>query len=332
MSVFAPTLVNLWRTIESYGIDPSPLFEAEDIIVKLPIDPVVRVPYEKIDRIRAKAVKLSGDEAFGLRTASSYVASQLGALGYAWQASLTLRKACSRLQRFIRVVNDKAVVCVEDEGVNMVVTLKLDVDSKSVMVRDDAALAVITKMCRLVGGDSFRLHSVSFKHPAPRDIKPYFEYFGCELNFDQPENQLLIPLSLADEVLTGANPELAMLNDQVVTRRLALLDRGDIVARVQSELLDQLPNGSISDDSVAAALHMSVRTMHRKLVEADSNFRSLLVDTRRSLAEMYIMDNSLTLTEISLLLGFSEPSSFSRAFKNWTGSAPSEARLAHQED
>ena len=328
MSVFAPTLVILWRTIASYGIDPAPLFAAEDINVKLPIDPGVRVPFVKIDRIRSKMAKLTGDEALGLRAASVYVPSQLGALGYAWQASLTLRKACSRLQRFSRVVNERAVVQVEDRDGCMVVSLKLDVPSENETVRDDSALSMVTMMCRLVSGDQFRLQAVNFKHLEPRDIKPYFEYFGCQLNFDQAENQLLIPLSLVDEVLAGANPELAMLNDQVVTRRLALLDRSDIVARVQSELLDQLPNGNISDDSVAASLHMSVRTMHRKLTNADSNFRSLLVETRRNLAEQYILDNSLTLTEISLLLGFSEPSSFSRAFKSWTGTAPSEARQA----
>jgi len=328
MSVFAPTLVILWRTIESYGIDPAPLFAAEDINVKLPIDPGVRIPFEKIDRIRSKTKKLTGDEALGLRAASVYVPSQLGALGYAWQASLTLRKACSRLQRFSRVVNEKAVVNLEDRDGCMVVTLKLEIPSESETVRDDSALSMLTMMCRLVSGDQFRLQAVNFKHSEPRDIKPYFEYFGCQLNFDQAENQLLIPLSLADEVLAGANPELAMLNDQVVTRRLALLDRNDIVARVQSELLDQLPIGNVSDDSVAASLHMSVRTMHRKLTEANSNFRALLVKTRRNLAEQYILDNSLTLTEISLLLGFSEPSSFSRAFKSWTGKAPSEARLA----
>jgi len=73
---------------------------------------------------------------------------------------------------------------------------------------------------------------------------------------------------------------------------------------------------------------MSVRTMHRKLAEVNNNFRAILVEMRRSLAEQYILDNSLTLTEISLLLGFSEPSSFSRAFKSWTGTAPSEARQA----
>ena len=180
----------------------------------------------------------------------------------------------------------------------------------------------------MISGDHFRLLAVNFKRSEPRDIKPYFEFFGCPLNFDQAENQLMIPLQLADEVLAGASPELALLNDQVVTRRLALIDRNDIVARVQAAILEQLPLGSISDESVAETLHMSVRTMHRKLLEVDNNFRSLLVEMRRNLAEMYILDNSLTLTEISLLLGFSEPSSFSRAFKNWTGTAPSEARQA----
>ncbi|MDX2428815.1 MAG: AraC family transcriptional regulator [Xanthomonadales bacterium] len=332
MSVFAPSMIILWKTIESCGVDPEPLFAAEDIRPKLPIDPSMRMPYEKIDRIRAKAVKLCGDEAIGIRSASVYSASQLGALGYAWQVSMSLRNAFTRLERFIRVVNDKAVVLVENLDDIMVVTIRLDVPSENLSARDDSALAIITRMCTLVYGDSFRLQGVNFKHPAPRDFKPYFEFFACQLNFDQADNQLLIPLSIADDLLVGANPELALLNDQVVTRRLALLDRNDIVARVQSALMEQLPNGQVSDDSVAFALHMSVRTMHRKLADANQNFRTLLVEMRRNLAEMYILDKSLTLTEISLLLGFSEPSSFSRAFKSWTGSAPSEIRQARSDD
>lgn len=332
MSVFAPTIIILWKTIESYGIDPEPLFAAENIKPKLPIDPSLRMPYEKIDRIRTKALKLCNDEAIGIRSASVYASSHLGALGYAWQASMTLRNAFKRLERFIRVVNDKAVVVVENQDDCMVATLRLDVPSESLSARDDSALATITKMCKLVYGDGFRLQAVNFKHSAPRDPKPYFEFFACQLNFDQADNQLFIPLSIADDMLVGANPELALLNDQVVTRRLALLDRNDIVARVQSALMEQLPNGQVSDDLVASALHMSVRTMHRKLADVDQNFRTLLVEIRRNLAELYIMDNSLTLTEISLLLGFSEPSSFSRAFKSWTGSAPSEIRQARSEE
>ncbi len=327
MTVFAPTMINLWSTIESYGIDPAPLFAEESIHLQLPIDPSLRVPFEKIDRIRARAVKLTGDEAFGLRSAEVYLPSQLGALGYAWQASLTLRKACQRLGRFVRIVNDQAVVQVADRDGCMVVTLALNVSSENESVRDGGALALVTRMCRLVYGDRFRLQSVNFRQSAPRDIKPFYEYFGCPLSFDQADNQLLIPQSLADEILSGANPELAVLNDQVIVRRLALMDRSNIVARVQAALMEQLPHGNTSDETVADALYMSVRTMHRKLADVNSNFRAILVETRRNLAEMYIHDNSLTLTEISLLLGFSEPSSFSRAFKNWTGKAPSEARL-----
>lgn len=326
MSVFAPGVVNLWKSIESYGVDPAPLFAAENIKIQLPIDPCLRVPYVKIDRLRAKAVDLCGDEAFGLRSAEVYLPSQLGALGYAMLASLTLRKACMRLERFIRVVNDKAVVRITDRDGCMVVRLSLKVGSACEFARDDGALALVTKMCGMIGGDKFRLQAVNFKHTPPRDIKPYFEYFACELNFDQVENELLIPLPLVDRTLTGANPELAVLNDKVVIKRLARIDRDNIIARVQAVLMDQLPNGSVSDDEVADALHMSVRTMHRKLLEMNSNFRTVLVEMRQELAEQYILDNSLTLTEISLLLGFSEPSSFSRAFKNWTGTTPSEVR------
>jgi AraC-like DNA-binding protein len=332
MTVFAPSMINLWKTIESYGIDPEPLFAAEDIRISLPIDPSKRLSYEKIDRIRAKAAALCKDEAIGIRAAILYEVSQLGALGYAWLASLTLRKAFERLERFVRIVNDKAVVLVNDVNGSMVVTMRVNTPSKCEMARDDGGLALITKMSRVVCGNHFRLQAVNFRHPAPADLKPYFEFFGCQVNFGQPENQLLIPLAIADEVLTGANPELAVLNDQVITRRLALMDRNDIVARVKAAIMEQLPNGAVTDGSVANSLHMSVRTMHRKLAEANHNFRSLLVEVRRGLAELYILDESLTLTEISLLLGFSEPSSFSRAFKNWTGSAPSEARQARSSD
>lgn len=232
--------------------------------------PVFHLPYEKVDRLRAKAVKACEDEAFGLRSAEVYLPSQFG------------------------------------------------------------ALAMVTRMCRLVYGDGFRLQAVNFKHEQPRDLQPYYSFFACELNFGKAQNQLFIPDSIVDEILTGANPELAMLNDEVVTRHLARIDKGDIVARLRAVLMDLLPNGEVSDDMVAAALHMSVRTLHRKLAEVDTNFRKELVEIRRSLAEQYIYDNSLTLTEISLLLGFSEPSSFSRAFRNWTGTSSSQVRQSRQ--
>ena len=330
MSVFAPSVINLWKTIESYGIDPGPLFEEQGIRIRLPVNPCQRLAYEQVDGLRARAVKVCGDEAFGLRSAEVYQPSHLGALGYAWHASMTLRKACLRLERFVRLVNFQTSVRLEDRDGNMVVSVALDLESQCERARDDQSLALLTQMCRMVHGDGFRLQQVDFKHPEPADLQPYFTFFGCRLNFGQDQNRLWIPLAMADETLVGANPELAALNDQVVIRRLARLDKADVVARLRAVLLDLLPVGGVSDEAVADELHMSVRTMHRKLAAVDSSFKKELAELRRNLAEQYILDNSLTLTEISMLLGFSEPSSFSRAFKNWTGNTPTETRRSRQ--
>jgi len=73
-------------------------------------------------------------------------------------------------------------------------------------------------------------------------------------------------------------------------------------------------------------LNMSSRNLARKLADEGQSFKGLLTEVRRELAEKYIRDRSLTLTEISFLLGFAEMSSFSRAYKGWSGSSPSAHR------
>ncbi len=122
------------------------------------------------------------------------------------------------------------------------------------------------------------------------------------------------------------------MNERIANRRLAALDVEHTPNRVRAEIMEQLPNGNLSDESVAEALHMTSRTLHRRLKEHDTSFRDVLGEVRRELAEQYIADPTLTLTEITFLLGFAEASSFSRAFRRWTGQSPSAAREAQPQD
>jgi len=87
-----------------------------------------------------------------------------------------------------------------------------------------------------------------------------------------------------------------------------------------------LPSGTPKDDEIAKALLLSARTFQRKLAEQGTNFTELLGQVRRELAEHYIADPDIPVTEISYLLGFSDVSSFSRAFKRWTGTPPAAFR------
>ena len=87
-----------------------------------------------------------------------------------------------------------------------------------------------------------------------------------------------------------------------------------------------LVDGDISDGKVDDSLFISTRTLQRRLSEEGHTYKQHLENVRRTLAEEYIRDERLSLNEISYLLGFSEQSSFSRAFKRWTGTTPSQAR------
>ena len=125
-----------------------------------------------------------------------------------------------------------------------------------------------------------------------------------------------------DEPLPTSNAELARQNDQVVTEFLADMDRADLPALVQIKLSEFLPSGDCDREHVARALNMTVRTLQNKLENAGTSYQQLLDETRQELAQDYIAKKRMTVSEIAYLLGYTDISSFSRAFKRWTALSP----------
>ncbi len=328
MSVLAPSVGTLWRVIESYGLDPAPLFEGEGLALSWPLDPGTRLPYDQVDAVRAAAAAACGDPDFGLRVAKCVHPSQLGALGYAVLASATLREAFERMRRYVRVLNDKGEIELSEKDGRLTLAISVAQSSRNQRVREDGQVAFVVTLCRLNIGAGWNPLRVGFRHPRPEDVTGYEALFRCPLDFGLGRNEVTISSADADRTLPSANPVLAKMNERIVVQRLARLDRDNIPGRVRGAIMEQLPSGNVTDESVADALHMTARTLHRRLKEDGQSFRTVLKNVRRELAEQYIADPSLTLTEITFLLGFSEMSSFSRAFKNWNGVSPSEARQA----
>jgi AraC-like DNA-binding protein len=109
---------------------------------------------------------------------------------------------------------------------------------------------------------------------------------------------------------------------------LGRLDEGNIVDRVTAVIVDMLPSGSVADEKVAEQLNMSLRSLQRRLNEVGTTFRTLIERVRKDLAATYVSDLEIELVEVAFLLGFSDQSAFSRAFKRWTGYSPCEVRKA----
>ncbi len=124
--------------------------------------------------------------------------------------------------------------------------------------------------------------------------------------------------------LPGDNIELVRANDAIVERYLDNLDPQRVATEVRKLLIDLLPTGHANQQIIASRLNRSVSTLQRHLSAAGTTFREIQDSTRRALAEEYVRDGKHSLSQIAYLLGFSDQSNFSRAFKRWSGGTPTE--------
>lgn len=333
MSLFAPSLNYLWTSASEFGLDAQRLFEQAGIDPALRLDVSARVPARQIDELLWLAKQQSHDDAFVFKLATHMHPSYLGALGYAWMTSATLRRAFDRLSRHTALVFDELRVLLEDrDGEFHVIFEDSETGQHDPALRERGKVAIPVQLCRMNYGESFNPTHVRFRHSQPSNVHAYYEFFRCELTFDSDVTELVMPIAVADEDLPGFNPQLVHKFDEMIIEYLSLRDRNDIVGRTRAAIFEELPGGNVSLKQTAKLLHMSSRNLARKLAEKGESFKNLQGSVRRELAETYIRDRSLTLTEISFLLGFAETSSFSRAYRGWSGSSPKahrESLLSH---
>jgi AraC-like DNA-binding protein len=147
-------------------------------------------------------------------------------------------------------------------------------------------------------------------------------YFGVLPGFEQPETVIAFTATAMDEPLTGASPELAQYNDTITRGYLARLNKADVVGRVRAKIIERLSSGDCNRRKVASDVCVSEETLHHRLAECNTSFHELLNDTRKERALGYLAERALSVTEVTFLLGFSDVSNFTRAFKRWTGTSP----------
>jgi AraC-like DNA-binding protein len=171
---------------------------------------------------------------------------------------------------------------------------------------------------------------VNFIHSQLACGKKYESYFRAPIKFDAETDSITFPADAVDKRLPIGNPHLAALSDQYIATYLADLDKNNIVQRVKGAIIEMLPSGGVSDEKVAKRLNMSTRSLQRKLQGAHTTFGKLLDEVRQEVAEHYIHDSNVSLSEIAFVLGYSEYSSFWRAYKRWKKASPSAIRKSEQ--
>lgn len=326
-SSLATTGQIMWRLIEFHGLDPAPLFRDAGIEPDTIRDPHARSDNRKVDALIRLAAARIPDRSFALHGTHCWHPSNLGALGHAWLASSTLRRALERLVQYWRIVDVEGIVALKEsrEGVEFRHSPP-SIDPVVDAVVGDLAIAIIVDMCRMNYGNALRPLRVGFRRARPIDISPYERLFGCRASFGRDHDSFVLARAVADSPLPTSNRQLAAVHDRILMEELARLDRDDVPTRARAALLDRLSTGELSEETLAEDLHMSRRTLQRRLADENTTYGALLDATRRDLALRYVEDPARSVTEIAFLLGYSQHSVFTRAFRRWTGKSPSRYR------
>jgi AraC-like DNA-binding protein len=321
VSRVAATYVRLlYDYLQAQDIDPERLLGASP-----PVDQHF-VPLPEWQAMLTRVQAMEGRPALGLRIAAGIGPRHFGVVGYAALACATLADALLRMERYHVSVYDvnPAVVRHVSEGIS--IEWGVSRGRPGALV-DETAIASLVQLARDMTGRYWPVAEVSFVNPRPDDVRPYEDFFGGVVRFGEPMTRLLISPEALALPLRKSDPALLALMDQQAEQLLARV--AAVPAEVEAwrrTLVVLIREGRPSLADLARAHHVSARSLQRRLAERGLGFQRLLDDTRQHLAEAYLREPGLELAEIALLLGFSEQSAFTRAFRQWTGLAPAQWR------
>lgn len=320
----------LWRVVESYGYDALALFHRAQLDPELMNNPWARYPLHKIDNLWDEANSVIDDPCFGLKCAEYWHPTYFGTLGYAMLESKTIRDSLQRLYRFHKILTGDDYITLEEnkteETFRIVITGEDNIKDKT--SSEDSSMAMFLMICRVNYITPLNPVYLNLQHPAPACIEKYHDFFQCPVNFKAMESSLAFSLDTVDRQLPAIDEQLLQIKDQLLLNQIENLDKGNFINKINKIISEQLSSGNICIAAVAKELHMSSRTMQRILKQQNTTFATLLDEVRMNLAKYYVSDVRSDLTEIAFLLGFSEQSTFSRAFKRLTGQSPSQYRRA----
>ena len=291
-------------------------------------NPDSRVPVRTEESLWQFLADRTGDGNFGLHAAFNMEPGEFDVMDYAIRTSSTLRQAYENSRRYNRLLHDVAEFELTDDGETACLYHYFRDDPKGACWHAaDFTLACAYLIGKVITEKPWIPNRVCFQHDEPSDLSAYKTVFPCALAFGCTCNQLEFDSAILDYPVVGSDPALnAVLTRHADELLLKLPDCKNLVEQVQIKLTGCLRHGDPSIELVAEQLHMTPRTLQRRLKESNTNYKQLVDAMRKAMADRYLRESKFGISEIAYLLGYSEPSAFHRAFKRWFGESPASFR------
>ncbi len=294
-------------------------------------DPDSRIQVRKwLDLWRFIAAS-TGDPDVGLRLGSRLGVREVGLLGYLMQHSATLGGALDRFARFFELWRESRApryrLAADRVEIGWSARLLSPLLERAV---SDWMLSGLLSVLRGVTGRDLTPLEVQVPYArADHDLGAVRRFFAAPLRFQSPVGQLVLRRSDLDVPIQTADIELGRYLEQHATHILeGMVPGADVTGKVQRALWEGLKAGEVSLEEIASRLAMSPRTLQRRLNDESTSFSELRDEFRHEMANQLLGETELSIYEVAFLLGYSEPSTFYRAFRRWEGASPLQFRLA----
>jgi AraC-like DNA-binding protein len=314
---------------ETHGLDRHELAQAAGLEEASLNDPDARVGLAVIWELWRLVIEAAPDSNLGLRIGQVIDVAQLGVVGYSLKYSGTVRQALERLARYSRIVSQTLRVTLDERPGQIEVTFAPDALFDALRHPVDARLSSLITMLRALTQDDLNPVEVRFPYQRPANTRDYERVFHAPLHFDAGAASLILRSADLDRLITTGDEQLNRYLDQCATTLLRGLATTDSMAiKVLRVLWEQLSGGRLDLATAASCLGMSARTLQRRLGDEESSFSVLLDTFRREASVRLLRDRGLAIEEVAFMLGYSEPSTFYRAFRRWTGITPRGFRIS----
>lgn len=314
--------------VDELGGDAGRLISACGLTCDALADPDNIIPFTVGARLLHLAEADTACPHFGLLLGQRQNLRLLGPVGFLMQHSQDVRGALANLIRYmhLHVQGASARLAVRGETVEF---------SYHILIPEVVGAEQVYGICmanqfrfmQLLCGKDWLPIAVHFCFRAPSNETPYHEFFGAPVRFSQPCSTVLFPARYLERKISSADLALGEILQKYVSQ-IESHHCGDFAGQLRSVIRTLLPTGNCTADRVAALFSMHRRTLHRMLAALDTTFEQLTDSTRHQIAVQMLGNSDMKLSQLADMLGYSELSSFNRAFRRWTGMSPSDCRGA----
>ncbi len=269
-----------------------------------------------------------GDDLLGFHLAQSPDLRELGLLYYVAASSDMLSTALQRAARYSLIINQGVSIRYIDAKDIVIDFQYVGVSRHSDRHQIEFFMTVLVRLCRQLTGRRLTPARVRFTHRRDSICSEFSEFFDCDVEFGMTVDEVAFSPTIKQMPVVSADPYLNNLlvaySEEALSRRPT--NRGSFRSSVENAIVPLLPHGKVRSSEIASRLGVSQRTLARRLTFEGVTFSDVLERLRSELAERYLAEADLSISQIAWLLGYQEASALTHAFKRWTGKTPREVR------